>query len=170
MRRRLFFAAMFSACCLAGALHATSANDEREHDVLLTIVLPEASDGSREMLHLTLDDLKSRPRAEFATTTIWTSGEQTFSGVWMHALLHDLGISDGKVDLVALNDYRISVPVSEFQQGGALLAYERNGMPMAVRENGPLWLVYDYDSDPKYRSESFYARSVWQLDRMIISR
>jgi len=41
---------------------------------------------------------------------------------------------------------------------------------MSAREKGPVWLVYNYDSDPAFRTETVYSRSVWQLDRITISR
>ena len=52
----------------------------------------------------------------------------------------------------------------------ALLAFERNGKPMSVREKGPLWIVYPYDSDAKFQSEVYYSRSIWQLDRLAVAR
>jgi hypothetical protein len=36
---------------------------------------------------------------------------------------------------------------------------------MSVRDKGPLWVIYPYDSDD-YRSEVIYSRSIWQLDRL----
>jgi len=39
---------------------------------------------------------------------------------------------------------------------------------MSVREKGPLWVIYPYDSDAKFRTEVIYSRSIWQLDRLAI--
>jgi hypothetical protein len=52
---------------------------------------------------------------------------------------------------------------------GALVSYLRNGAPMTLRDKGPVWLVYNYDSDPAYRTEVIYANSIWQLDRIEIT-
>jgi hypothetical protein len=38
-----------------------------------------------------------------------------------------------------------------------------NGAPLSRREKGPYWLVYPYDSDPIFQSETVYTRSIWQL-------
>jgi hypothetical protein len=35
-----------------------------------------------------------------------------------------------------------------------------------VRDKGPLWVVYPYDSKPDYQSELIYVRSIWQLAQM----
>jgi hypothetical protein len=47
-----------------------------------------------------------------------------------------------------------------------MIAYARNGEPMSLREKGPFWLVYNYDADPAFRTETVYSRSIWQLDRI----
>jgi hypothetical protein len=50
--------------------------------------------------------------------------------------------------------------------GGPIVAFARNGAPMPLRDKGPLWIVYPYDSNPDYQSELIYSRSIWQLDRI----
>jgi hypothetical protein len=35
-----------------------------------------------------------------------------------------------------------------------------------VRDKGPLWLVYPYDSVSAYQTEVIYARSIWQVKQM----
>jgi hypothetical protein len=37
---------------------------------------------------------------------------------------------------------------------------------MSIREKGPLWLVYPYDLNKAYQSETIYSRSIWQLVRI----
>ncbi|WP_296762669.1 hypothetical protein [Sediminimonas sp.] len=41
---------------------------------------------------------------------------------------------------------------------------------MTLRDKGPVWLLYPFDSAPRFRTELHYARSVWQLDRIEIAR
>lgn len=100
------------------------------------------------------------------TTTIWTEGPQRFTGLPLVALVEELGIDDGKLMATAINDYAVEVPLSDAVDGGPIIAYEANGAPMSVRDKGPLWLVYPYDSNPDYQSEVIYSRSIWQLDRI----
>lgn len=104
------------------------------------------------------------------TTTIWTEGEQTFTGVALADLLETVGAGTGALTATALNDYAVEIPNEDAADGVALLAFERNGMPMSIREKGPLWVVYPYDSDPKFQSEVYYSRSIWQLDRLAVTR
>ena len=110
--------------------------------------------------------LKAIGEVSFETTTPWTEGAQTFTGVPLHALLDELQITEGMLKATAINDYAIEIPVSDAVEGGPILAYLQNGEPMSVREKGPLWVVYPYDAKPEYQSEVIYARSIWQVKRM----
>ena len=37
---------------------------------------------------------------------------------------------------------------------------------MTVRDKGPFWIIYPFDSNPDYQSEVIYSRSIWQLNRL----
>ena len=39
---------------------------------------------------------------------------------------------------------------------------------MSVREKGPLFVVYDYDSDPELKQQKYYGRSAWQVAQFVI--
>ena len=43
-----------------------------------------------------------------------------------------------------------------------------DGNYMPVRDKGPLFIVYPYDSDPNLRSRRFYSRSAWQVAQLIV--
>ncbi len=107
--------------------------------------------------------LETLAQTTFTTTTIWTEGPQTFTGVELSVLLEALDAEGSVIRATALNDYAIEIPVSDAVTGGPIVAYLQNGEPMAVREKGPLWIVYPYDSSPDYQTEQVYSRSIWQL-------
>ncbi|WP_339109685.1 molybdopterin-dependent oxidoreductase [Thioclava sp. GXIMD4216] len=112
--------------------------------------------------------LKALPAASFTTTTTWTQGPQAFTGIYMADFLAAFHVTGGSVKLTAVNDYSVTVPVSDLRQHEALLAYERNGSVMSVRDKGPLWLVYPFDSDEDLRNEVVYSRSIWQVVKIEI--
>lgn len=118
---------------------------------------------------LDINALQDLPATSFQTSTIWTVDLQSFRGVRLADLLDRLEITDGIAILTAANDYQISIDIDDIEPDGALIAYERNGAPMTLRDKGPLWLVYPYDDDPKFRTEVIYANSIWQLDRIEFS-
>jgi hypothetical protein len=102
----------------------------------------------------------------FTTTTTWTEGPQDFTGVLLSDLLERLGVTEGTLRAMAINDYAVDIPVSDAVEGGPIVAYRLDGEPMSVRDKGPLWIVYPYDSRPEYQSEVIFSRSIWQLDRI----
>lgn len=110
-----------------------------------------------------LSSLTRLPREDFETTTPWTTGKQRFAGVRLEALMKAVGAQGSEVVAVALNDYRVVIPLQEAVRDGALVAYELNGAPLPVRNRGPLWIVFPFDQSPRLRGEQILSRSIWQL-------
>ena len=63
----------------------------------------------------------------------------------------------------ALNEYKTEIPIDDFTSDRLLIAYRVDGATVPVREKGPLWIVYDYDSDEALKTEVYFGRSIWQL-------
>ncbi|EEE35430.1 oxidoreductase, molybdopterin binding [Rhodobacteraceae bacterium KLH11] len=93
---------------------------------------------------------------------------QSFEGVSLDVLLNHVQAEDGTIRAVALNDYAVTIPTSDAIEGGPIVAYSRNSRAMSVRDKGPLWIIYPYDTNEAYQSEEIYARSIWQLNRLEI--
>ena len=64
---------------------------------------------------------------------------------------------------VALNDYKVEIPVEDALRHKVLMATRLDGQPMPVRDKGPLFIIYPYDESADLRSERYYSRSAWQL-------
>ena len=73
------------------------------------------------------------------------------------------------VKALALNDYATQIPMEDFAKFGVILALKRDGEYMPVRDKGPLFIVYPYDSKPELKSQTYYGRSAWQLKRLEIT-
>jgi len=97
------------------------------------------------------------------TTTPWHSGQVTFEGVPLDKLMRLVGATGKTVRVVALNDYAATVPIDDFAKFNVILAMKRDGQYMPVRDKGPLFVIYPYDSSPELKSQVYYARSVWQV-------
>lgn len=152
--------AAIAAISLAG-LQAAMADAVAAPEVLMTIT---TADGAREY---DLEALQALPQTSFATTTLWTEGEQEFTGVLLSDLLADAGITEGRILATAINDYAVEIPLDEIDDIAPIVAYHLNGETMSVRDKGPLWIVYPYDMSVEYQTEINYSRSIWQLDRIV---
>ncbi|MBT9383040.1 molybdopterin-dependent oxidoreductase [Pseudooceanicola sp. CBS1P-1] len=117
-----------------------------------------------------LDMLKAMHPITVKTSTIWTDGTQTFTGVRLHDLMEAVGADADTLDATAINDYAVQIPSDDWGEDGAIVAYEQNGKPMSVRDKGPLWVIYPFDQDKKFQTEVTYSRSIWQLDRIIVGK
>ncbi|MNV97188.1 hypothetical protein D3C71_1922780 [compost metagenome] len=79
-----------------------------------------------------------------------------------------VGAKGSIVKVTALNDYTTVIPLSDFQKYNVILALKINGEYMRVRDKGPLFIVYPYDSEPELNNQVFYSRSAWQVSKMSI--
>ncbi|MEO1199772.1 MAG: molybdopterin-dependent oxidoreductase [Pseudomonadota bacterium] len=117
---------------------------------------------------LTMSELDAMRQVDFVTSTIWTDGENQFSGVPLADVLATAGISDGIVQLIALNDYSVEIPVDEIDGDYPIIATRMDHEAMPIRDKGPFWVIYPYDHDPEFQTETIYARSIWQLQRISV--
>lgn len=161
------------AACLTALSFFLPLNDAQAGDfaaakgqVILTVSGNVQAHNTADALQLDIDQLAALPQHSFTTSTVWTVGKSTFTGVLLKDFMAAVGAKGSIVTLTALNDYQVSFPSTDMSDDGPMLAYLQDGKPMTVRDKGPIWLVYPYDDNPDYRSELAYSRSIWQLDRI----
>jgi hypothetical protein len=110
--------------------------------------------------------LEKLPQRSFSTRTPWYPEPRKFTGVLLRDLLAAVGARGNTVKAVALNDYRVDIPVEEAHKHDLLVAYLLDDKTMPVREKGPLVLIYPFDSQPQLRSAINYSRAAWQLKQL----
>jgi hypothetical protein len=165
---RIFARLQAIALALALALMAVAASgSDGDPADFLEIEIRDDAETAARVVRLDRATLAGLPQTEFTTTTIWTEGPQHFRGVALSALLAHLRLEAQELDLIAVNDYMVTLPADAVGPDYPVIAHERNGAPMGLRDKGPFWLVYDYDADPAFRTEITYVRSIWQLTRII---
>ncbi|MFC7692861.1 hypothetical protein ACFQY5_28160 [Paeniroseomonas aquatica] len=49
-----------------------------------------------------------------------------------------------------------------------MLALKRDGNYLTIRDKGPLFIVYPYDTNAELRSPRYYGRSAWQVARLVV--
>ena len=102
------------------------------------------------------------------TTTPWYSGKVRFDGVSLNKLMDLVGAKGKSARVLALNDYTTIVPIDDFDKFPVILALKMNGEYMRIRDKGPLFIVYPYDSSPELQNQIYYSRSAWQVSKIII--
>lgn len=137
-----------------------------EGDVILTVSGLIDTTNAGDTAQFDLEMLEDLDKTTFETSTIWSEGTHTFQGVSLKVLADRLGIDGATLRATAINNYAVDIPLTDAVEGGPIVAYKMDDATMSVRDKGPLWIVYPYDSDAAYRSEVVYSRSIWQLDRI----
>jgi hypothetical protein len=123
--------------------------------------LQRTNQGDRAALDMAM--LEALPQHSFTTKTPWYKEARRFTGPLLRDVLTLVGAQGATLRLGALNDYRIDVPVDDARRYDVVLARLIDDKPIAVREKGPLFMIYPFDQHDALRKALYYSRSVWQL-------
>jgi hypothetical protein len=151
-------AALLLMMLIAGAALAQQAP-------LLTL---DGAIGKAPSLAFTQAELDAMPQSEIKTNTPWYDGVHTFSGPKLSAVL-ELAVANGKtITAHALNDYSAELPVEDAAKFGVILAMRMDGELLSIRDKGPIFIIYPYDSAAELQHDVYYTRSVWQVDKLTL--
>jgi hypothetical protein len=160
---RGWFTAALLAWLLAWSAPPAAALEPPSGKVVLTVTgklaAPNGPDGAAFDMSL----LERLPQHSFTTKTPWYSKPRKFTGVLLRDLLDAVGSAPARLNAMALNDYRVEIPLEDVARGNAMLAYRLDDEPMSVRQKGPLVIIYPFDDKPELRSAVHYSRAIWQL-------
>lgn len=107
--------------------------------------------------------LAALPQTSFSAHAPWYAQPHRFTGPLLRELLAAAGAQGSRLQLRALNDYRVELPRDDAERHGPIVARLLDGAPLTVRDKGPLLLIYPFDDDPDLRSPLYFSRSAWQL-------
>ena len=160
----IFLAARALAVMLlcVGVAHA-QALPKPQGPVLLTVtgkIKATNADGKAEF---DLAMLEGVGRATIETSTAWTEGKGRFEGVLLSKLVERVGATGDTAVTIAINDYKVEIPVADFARYPVILAYRMNGDLLKIRDKGPLWIIYPQDDHPELKTKETQAKWVWQV-------
>lgn len=164
------------ALALTLALFASAAQAETpampalSGPVLLTVTGLDPASFEGGALPMDLGRLESLGLHALETSSIWTEGVHRYEGVLLYDLVQALDLGQATLRFHALNDYEVEMPAEDATEEAPLLSFRVDGALLSVRDKGPVWLIYPFDSDAAYRTDTIFARSVWQLDRIEVLR
>ena len=110
--------------------------------------------------------LEKLPQVSFSTQTPWYPQARKFTGPLLRDVLAAAGAQGRVIEARALNDYRVTLPAADIERYDVIVARLLDDKPMAVRDKGPLFLIYPFDRAPELRNSVFYGRSAWQLTHL----
>lgn len=164
--RRLFHvSALLCALSLSGAALALDAPKERP---ILAISGKIAEKNAGDVARFDMKMIEALPQHSFTTATPWFDKPVKFTGPLLSDVLAAVKASGSTVSAVAINDYKITIPAGDATKYKVVLARLIDDKPIPVREKGPLFVVYPFDSSAELRSSTYYERSIWQLKALDI--
>jgi len=107
--------------------------------------------------------IEKLPQHTFTTRTPWYDKPVKFTGPLLSDVLAAVKAGGTTVSAVAINDYKVNIPMEDVRKHGILLARLIDDKPIPVRSKGPLFVVYPFDSASELRTSVYYERSIWQL-------
>jgi hypothetical protein len=113
-------------------------------------------------------DLKRIGMTGVSTDTPWTRRTTFFEGPLLRQLLDHVGARGDRIEAVALNNYRVEVPIEDARNYDVILAMRADGQDIGIRDRGPLWLIYPWSQHEALQSELYYSRSIWQIREIIV--
>jgi hypothetical protein len=162
-RRALLRTAGFSAAlALLTPAQALEANVP-QGPVILTVSgkIGQPNRGKQATFDMAM--LRALPQHSFTTNTPWYSRPVKFTG-----LLEAVKAQGTVIQASAINDYRISIPVSDAYEHRVIVARMIDDQEVPVRLKGPLFVVYPFDEKTELRTSVYIERSIWQLRHMSI--
>ena len=117
---------------------------------------------------LSMAAIKALPQQTFMTKTPWYPDSVKFSGPLLRDVLALAKVKGTDISAIALDDYKVQIPMSDAQQYDMILAHKINDEAIPVKTKGPLFVVYPYDSKPELQAFRFYERSIWQLKALTV--
>jgi len=159
---------LFLAVALLSFVAAAATLPAPQERGILEITGKIANTNSADRAKFDLPMLEKMGISRLKTSTAWTEGQPVFEGVLVRDLLGAVGASGDKVTVVALNDYKVDIPMADFQNFPVILAYRMDGEALRVKDKGPLWIIYPQDDYPELKNKQTQNKWVWQVKEIQI--
>lgn len=152
--------------CLLGSLPGAQAIEKTKDAVVLTVSgqITQMNEGKTAVFSMQM--LSRLPQRTIFTKSPWYPAGAEFTGPLLRDVLQAVGAKGKTITAYALNDYKTEIPLDDATKYDVILARLMNGKPMAVRDKGPLFVVYPFDAVPELQAQMYYNRSAWQLTRL----
>lgn len=145
------------------ATSAALALDKPQARVILSVTGRISRRNAGDRADFDMDMLAALPQRSFVTNTPWYKEARKFTGPLLRDVLAAVGAQGKTLRAVALNDYKVELPLEDARRFDVVMARLLDDKPMPVRDKGPLFIIYPFDSNEELRSELYYSRSAWQL-------
>src|SRR5258705_5443302 len=138
-------------------------------DVVLTVDGKIGVKNSGDTIQMDMPTIESAGLVDYNVMDPFEKKPTVFRGVLMSDLL-DLWKVDSAattLTMVALNDYKVDVPIPDLRKYPVIFAVQQDGNYMPVATRGPAMLVYPYDNFTfdRQKYDDFW---IWQIKSITV--
>ena len=140
-----------------------------QNEVILTVTGKINTHNKGNSLVMDLETIESVGLVEYTVEDPFEKEQRTFQGVLMRDLL-DLWQVDSQattLEVTALNDYKIDIPINIFREFPVIFALKQDGEYMTPDYRGPAMLVFPYN-DYEFEHLIVHAYWAWQIKAIFI--
>lgn len=149
-----------TALLLTGASHAL---DAPKGKVILSLTGNIQFKNAGDRADFDMEMLAALPQHSFSTSNPWYKESKKFTGPLLRDVLAVAGAQGSLLKAEALNNFKVEIPLADTRQFPVVLARLMDDKPMLIREKGPLFIIYPFDTNTELHSARYYSRSAWQL-------
>ncbi|MBY4866929.1 oxidoreductase [Burkholderia sp. Bp9017] len=107
--------------------------------------------------------LMALPQHTIVTSTSWTP-TATFTGPSLSDVLKTVDAHGTEIEFRCIDEYTFTIPVSDADKYGVILARTMNGKVLDNDNYGPLWVMYPRDQYPdELKTPLGEAKFAWQI-------
>jgi hypothetical protein len=162
-RRQLLTIAALGALARFG-----HAREDRRAFLIVRGNIRKFTDEKARVYRFSEEEFMSLPPSSITTSTTWTKRSR-FDGPLLANVLKHIDANGSRLDVQALDDYSASIPMSDLDAFGPILAHSRDGKRMTARDHGPLFVMYPRDRYPsKLNTLPAQAKFIWQVRRITV--
>jgi hypothetical protein len=147
-----------------GTLNAGDAIPVPTGDVILTVTGNIGTSNVDDTIQMDIATVESVGQVEYTVDDPFENRAVTYRGVLMSDLLNLWQVGDDAttLNIVALNDYAVDVPLADLRTYPVIFALQADGEYMPIATRGPAMLVYPYN-DFEFEVAIYNDYWAWQI-------
>ena len=157
--------------CIPGETVLLSAGDYEsiiapdDGEAILTM---KGADGSQVML--TEAQFAALPQYAIATENEHLDGMNCYEGPLGRDIMTLMNATSADtINLTAINDYWVEMPMSLILDYDVVFARSVNGQALSLRDKGPIWVMIPQADNSELRDPFYGTYMVWQLNRVDVN-
>ena len=133
-------------------------------EIILTVTGNVGTSNEADHIIMDIPTIEAAGLVEYTVMDPFKEEEVTYTGPLMSDLLDLWQIAEDAetLEMTALNDYRVNVPIELIRDYPIIFALQADGAYMPVSDKGPAMLVLPYD-DYDFERPSSDAYWIWQI-------